>query len=85
MLIDLDAAARIGVERVGRKHSSAYDPPEGMVAIAGLQEVSVRVRVRVRVRVSSLRSLRPAPPPTRWVIIVRNRVGISVKIVIRIG
>ena len=41
MLIDLDAAARIGVERVGRKHSSAYVPPEGMVAIAGLRDFPV--------------------------------------------
>ena len=38
MLIDLDAAVRIGVGRVGLKYSSAYDPPEGMVAIEGLQE-----------------------------------------------
>ena len=39
MLIDLDAAVRIGGGRymVG-KHSTAYDPPEGMVAIAGMQE-----------------------------------------------
>ena len=37
MLIDLDAAVRIGVDRVGRKYSSAYAPPEGMAAIAGIK------------------------------------------------
>ena len=38
MLIDLDSAVCIGTGRVGLKHSTAYDPPEGMLAVAGLQK-----------------------------------------------
>ena len=40
-LIDLDAAARIGQDKAGRKYSSAYVPPEGMRAIMGLADFPV--------------------------------------------
>ena len=40
-LIDLDAAARISLDRAGRKYSSAFVPPEGMRAIIGLQSFPV--------------------------------------------
>ena len=42
MLIDLDAAVCMGDNRrVGEKHSTAYDPPEGMLAVAGVKEYPV--------------------------------------------
>lgn len=41
MIIDYDGSARIGIDRAGRKYSSAHIPPEGMLGVEGLQQLPV--------------------------------------------